>query len=306
MRSRHTDCVFFAVQRGPRRKVPRGKRRRSSFFAEWAYLSVFYRSWHGQICRLEAEGRTAGADIPAYLACVSVYVYIARSLLYTQLLQHTASRSGVRMTGQPVSAFCLRTCLPAPVFFALAAGTAFLQYTRALLHPVRPFPPRPTHPASGAGTGGAPGAGWTGCDFRFAPPPEKATGENGKAAKPVCPPPPAWTVRGTPALTTHISPRRADFRVFRQAFLQKGRQPRAAAPCVAPPTRTCMPCNYAFPRTAVPACPAVPVPAPLRCPPTPRFLFSHLSSACNIRNIRRGFRVRRRNGRGAGRGMDRL
>lgn len=199
MRSRHTDCVFFAVQRGPRRKVPRGKRRRSSFFAEWAYLSVLYRSWHGQICRLEAEGRTAGADIPAYLACLSVYLYIlyiARSLLYTRLLQRTASRSGVRMTGQPVSAFCLRTCCrrrlfatcPAPVFFALAAGTAFLQYTRALLHPVRPFPPRPTHPASGAETGGAPDAGWTGRDFRFAPPPEKATGENGKAAKPVCPP----------------------------------------------------------------------------------------------------------------------
>ena len=31
--------------------------------------------------------------------------------------------------------------------------------------------------------------------------------------------------------------RRSDFAVFRQAFLQKGRHPRAAAPCTVPPTR---------------------------------------------------------------------
>ena len=83
--------------------------------------------------------------------------------------------------------------------------------------------------------------------------PKRPRGKTGKRQSMFVPP--AWTVRGTPALTTHISPRRADFRVFRQAFLQKGREPRAAAPCTVLPTRICMLCNYAFPRTAVPHAP---------------------------------------------------
>ena len=117
--------------------------------------------------------------------------------------------------------------LPAPVFFALAAGTAFLQYTRALLHPVRPFPPRPTHPASGAGTGGAPDAGWTGCDFRCAPPPEKATGgkrESGKAAKSVYPP-------AARIDNAHLSPPRGFSGFSPGLFAKRPPAPRRSALC---------------------------------------------------------------------------
>ena len=145
MRSRHTDCVFFAVQRGPRRKVPRGKRRRSSFFAEWAYLSVpigrgmgRYAGWKR---RAERRERISPHILRAY-PCT----YISRLLLYTRLLQHTASRSGVRMTGQPVSAFCLRTCLPAPSFCNLPGACLFCACGRHCffaVHP-RPFTPRST------------------------------------------------------------------------------------------------------------------------------------------------------------------
>ena len=89
--------------------------------------------------------------------------------------------------------------------------------------------------------------------------PKRPRGKTGKRQSgKIClspPPPPAWTVRGTPALTTHISPRRADFRFFRQAFLQKGRQPRAAAPCncrTAAPELWCVCISYFFTTAAAP------------------------------------------------------
>ena len=149
MRSRHTDCVFFAVQRGPRRKVPRGKRRRSSFFTKWAYLSVFYRSWHGQICRLEAEGRTAGADIPAYLACLSVYLYIALTSVYPAFATHGIA---FRRPYDRTASLCFLSpdLLPAPSFCNLPGACLFCACGRHCffaVHP-RPFTPRPTFSAA--------------------------------------------------------------------------------------------------------------------------------------------------------------
>ena len=80
--------------------------------------------------------------------------------------------------------------------------------------------------------------------------PKRPRGKTGKRQSgKICLSPPAA------GLTTYISPRRADFRVFRQAFLQKGRQPRAAAPCncrTAAPELWCVCISYFFTTAAAP------------------------------------------------------
>ena len=81
-----------------------------------------YRSWHGQICRLEAEGRTAGADIPAYLACLSVYLYIALTSVYPAFATHGIA---FRRPYDRTASLCF---LPPH----LPAGAVFLQPARRL------------------------------------------------------------------------------------------------------------------------------------------------------------------------------